>query len=269
MFPKCVDRNGRPRPGSTQKEIAVLTAYNGSNIPQHGSVQIQCAYKGELRCVKFSVVTSKRPTILGLPSIQDSKLVTLQSVPYQFCNMSTSYSFRRYLNQLHERFDRIGNHIVHRPNNHLIVHAPRKSPIHMRDEIKTELGEMVSQGIIHKVEEPTDWVDSFVYEHKRNGKLCLGLDSKDLKKDIMRCHHKTPTREEPSHILSGIKFLSKLDAKNGYGSIKLDRQSDFLTTFNSSFQQRIDMIIEKSTGALALIDDAINYGKTKEEHNYN
>ena len=53
MFPEHVDRNGQPRPDTTQKEEVVLTAYNGSCIPQHGSIQIQCAYKGEWRRVKF------------------------------------------------------------------------------------------------------------------------------------------------------------------------------------------------------------------------
>ncbi|CAE1255836.1 unnamed protein product [Acanthosepion pharaonis] len=106
----------------------------------------------------------------------------------------------------------------------------------------------------------------------------------------MRCHHKTPTMEELLHKLSGAKFFSKLDAKkkNGYWSVKLDRESQLLTTFNSPFgrycfrrmpfdlvmsqnifQQRMDMIIEKCTGALASIDDVIIHGKTKEEHDLN
>ena len=71
MFPEYVDQNGPPCPGTTQKGTAELTAYNGSSIPQHGSIQIQCAYKGEWRLVKFYIVTSNGPTILALPSLQD------------------------------------------------------------------------------------------------------------------------------------------------------------------------------------------------------
>ena len=71
MFPEHVDQNGQPRPGTTQKEAAVLTAYNGYSILQHGSIKIQCAYKGEWRLVKFYILTSNGPTILGLPSLQD------------------------------------------------------------------------------------------------------------------------------------------------------------------------------------------------------
>ena len=66
-----------------------------------------------------------------------------------------------------DQFDQIGNfageyHIVLRPNNHPIVHAPKKCPIHMRDQVKAELNEIVSQGIIQKVNELTDWVSNIV-----------------------------------------------------------------------------------------------------------
>ena len=77
MFSEHEDRNGRPRPGTARKESAVLTAYNGSSIPQHGSIEIQCAYKGEWRLVKFYMVTSNGPTIQGLPFLQDLRLITL------------------------------------------------------------------------------------------------------------------------------------------------------------------------------------------------
>ena len=308
MFPKHVDRNGRPHPSTTQKEVAVLTVCNRSSIPQHGSIQIQCAYKGEWRLVKFYIVTSSGPTILGLPSLQDLRLVTLHSsIQRTKCapvNHETNtpvtpsdnipINSTKYLIEVYpDQFDRMGNfveefHIVLRPNNHPIVNAPRKCSIHMWDEVKAEVDEMISQGIIQKVDEPTDWVSSIVYVRKSNGKLCLCLDPKDLNKAIMRCHYKTPTMEELSHKMSGAKFFSKLDAKNGYWSVKLDRESQMLITFNSPFgrycfqrmpfgqvmsqdvfQQRMDMIIGKCTGALALIYDVIIHGKTKEEHDLN
>lgn len=292
---------------NTEKSCSTYSVQRIS-IPQHGSIQIQCAYKGEWRYVKFYVVTSKGPTILCLPSLQDIKLVTLHcSIQRPKCasvnyttgtpvtpSVNTQINSTKDLIEAYpDQFDRIGNfageyHIVLRPNNHQIVHAPRKCPIHMRDEIKAELDGMISQGIIRKVDEPTDWVNSIVYVRKSNGKLRLCLDPKDLNKVIMRCHHTTPTMEELSHKLSGAKFFSKLDAKNGYWSVKLDRESQLLTTFNSPFgrycfrrmpfglvmsqdvfQQRMDMIIEKCTRALAFIDDVIIHGKTKEEHGLN
>ena len=308
MFLEHVDRNGQPHPGITQKKAAVLTAYNESSIPQHRSIQIQCAYKGEWRLVKFYMVTSNGPTILGLPSLQNLRLVILHcsiqrtkcvpvnhetNTPVTPSDNTPINSTKDLIEAYLDQFDRIGNfageyHIILRPNNHSIVHAPKKCPIHMRDEVKAELDEMVSQGIIQKVDEPTDWVSSIVYVRKSNSKLCLCLDPKDLNKAIMRCHYKTPTMEELLHKLSGAKFFSKLDAKNGYWSVKLNRESQLLTTFNSSFgrygfqrmpfgvvmsqdvfKQRMDMITGECTGALVLIDNIIIHGKTKEEHNLN
>ena len=247
-------------------------------------------------------------TILGLPSLQDLRMVTrhcyIQRTKCAPANHETNtpvtpsdntpINSTKYLIEAYpDQFDRIGNfaaeyHIVLRPNNHPIVHALRGSPIHMRDEVNAELDEMISQGIIQKVDEPTDWVNSIVYVRKSSGKVRLCLDPKDVNKVIMRYHYKTPTMEELSHKLSGAKFFSKLDTKNGYWSVKLDRESQLLTTFNSPFgrycfqrmpfgqvmsqdvfQQRMDMIIGKCTGALALIDDVIIHGKTKEEHDLN
>ena len=158
-------------------------------------------------------------TILGLPSLQDLRLVILHcfiqrtkcapvnhetNTPVTSSDNTPINSTKDLIEAYPDKFDRIGNfageyHIVLRPNNHPIVHASRKYPIHMRDEVKVELDEVISQGIIQKVDEPTDWVSSIVYVRKSNGKLRLCLDLKDLNKAIMRCHYKTQTMEELSH----------------------------------------------------------------------
>ena len=148
MFPEHVDRNGRPRPGTTQKEAAVLTAYNGSSIPQYGSIQIQCAYKSEWRLVKFYIVTSNGPTILGLPSLQDLRLVTLHcsiqrtkcspvnheiNPPVTPSDNTPINSTKDVIEAYPDQFDRIGNfageyYIVLRPNNHSIVQCTQEMP---------------------------------------------------------------------------------------------------------------------------------------------
>ena len=77
------------------------------------------------------------------------------------------------------------------------------------------------------------------------------------------------------HKLSGTKFFSKLDAKNAYWSVKLDQESQLLATFNKPFggycfqrmfyRLKMYSIIVKCTRVLALINDVIIYGKTREE----
>ena len=74
-----------------------------------------------------------------------------------------------------------------------------------------------------------------MYIQKKNEKLRLCLDPKDLNRAIMGCHYKTPTMEELAHKLSGAQHFPKLDAKGGYWSIPLDAESQLLTTFHSPF----------------------------------
>ena len=87
---------------------------------------------------------------------------------------------------------------------------------------------MVAQGVIRPVSEPTDWVSSLAYTRKNNGKLRICLDPRDLNRAILRNHYKTPTLEEMTHKFNGSKVFSTLDAKNGYWSVKLDKQSQLL-----------------------------------------
>ena len=72
-----------------------------------------------------------------------------------------------------DRFDGIDkfegeNHIVIDPDVLPVVHAPRKCPIHIKDDVKKDLDEMVNLGVIKPVTEPTDWVSSVAYSQKSN-----------------------------------------------------------------------------------------------------
>jgi len=123
---------------------------------------------------------------------------------------------------------------------------------------------------------------------KKDGSLRICLDPKDLNKAIKRSHHKTPTQEEITHKLADSRFFSKLDAKNGYWSVKLDETNSFLTTFNTPFgryrylrmpfglvmsqdvfQQKMDQILENCPGTIGITDDVVVFGKTEEEHDKN
>ena len=65
-----------------------------------------------------------------------------------------------------------------------MIHAPRKCPIHLKNELKQELHDMEQKGVIKKMTEPTDWVSSTVISRRKNGKLRVCLDQKDLNKAI-------------------------------------------------------------------------------------
>ncbi|XP_041379666.1 uncharacterized protein K02A2.6-like [Gigantopelta aegis] len=189
------------------------------------------------------------------------------------------------LKQFPDRFQGIGKcpgefHITLEADAEPVVQPPRKYPIQLKDELKTELDKMESLSVITKVQEPTDWVSSIAFSRKSNGKLRVCLDPKDLNKAINRTFHKTPTLEEITHKFSEARVFSKLDAKHGYWSIVLDSESSYLTTFNSPFgryrflrlpfglkvsqdifQEKMDMILEQCPGTLGFTDDIVVFGK--------
>ena len=132
-------------------------------------------------------------------------------------------------------------------------------------------------------------MSKWIQGHKGTGFLCgyfkRCLDPKNLNKAINRCHHTTPTLEELTHKFAGSKVFSKLDAKHGYWSVRLDLESSLLTTFNSPyrryrfkqmpfelkisqdvFQHKMDEILEKCTGCVSIADDVMIHGPNNREH---
>ena len=63
-----------------------------------------------------------------------------------------------------------------------VIHSPRQIPVAFREELKKTLAEMEEKGVIKKVDQPTDWVNSLVIAEKpKTGKLRICLDPRDLK----------------------------------------------------------------------------------------
>ena len=186
-----------------------ITAFGGNNVQHYGTCTLNLEHDGRSKSYPFHVVNAGGPTILGLPTCTDMNLVTLH------CSISTrkqsplspgSTSKRagnpeakaKLLSQYPDCFEGIGCfkgefHITLDPNVSPVVHPPRRVPEALREPLKKELDSLVDQGIIAKVDEPTDWVNSLVCVRKSNGSLRLCLDPKDLNRAIKRPYHCTPT----------------------------------------------------------------------------
>ena len=144
---------------------------------------------------------------------------------------------------------------------------------------------MLRLGIISKVEEPTEWVNSIVIVEKQNGSIRICLDPKDLNQAIKREHFPLQTADEIVADMAGAQYFSKLDASPGYWQIKLDELSSKLLTFQTPFgrfkfnrlafgvksasevfQRKVGEIIEGLEGCKNNQDDIIIWGSSKVEH---
>jgi hypothetical protein len=291
MFPSKTDHRGKPRAECLVPTRGKLTAYNGSAIKCKGTITINCKYNNsDWTKVRFYVVDVPGPAVLGLQTCELLKVVTLH------CAISQNQPIRsvKDLIKLYpKQFDVIGNlptecKLKVDPNVPSRINAPRKTPIALKGKIKAELDKMVEQEVIRRIEEPTDWVSSLTYVTKRDGSIRVCLDPRHLNKALIRPQHHIPTVEELNHRFANAKLFSKLDAKAGYWSIKLDPESQKLTTFQTPFgrycfqrlpfglsvsqdifQVEMDKILEQCDGACGIADDVAIFGATEEEHDRN
>ena len=237
MYPEYLRPDGFPKPEAVQQSPTVLTAYGGTNIKQHGKCASACDFNGRRTEAIFFITEAEGPAIIGLPTSLKLNLVTL--------NCSLQKNQAENAHPAHEKnvpvkdkddlvkqypgcFDGIGKfqgqyHIIVDPSIPPVVHAQRRVPLSLREDIKRELDDMESKGIIMKLKEgePTAWVNSLVYRRKPNGQLRICLDPKDLNKAIRREHQVIPTLEEILPKLAGAKFFSIVDAKCGYWNVNL------------------------------------------------
>ena len=151
--------------------------------------------------------------------------------------------------------------------------------------MKKALIDMENSGVIRKVDEPTEWVSSMVIVEKPNKTLRICLYPRNLNTAVKREHFQLPTIEEITSRMSGAKVFSKLGANNGYWQLKLDSESELLTTFNTPFgrnfyqrapfeinsvqevyQKRISQLFEDLEGVETDIDDILVWGRSQEEH---
>lgn len=268
----------------------LLTSYSGDRLKVHGKVNLTCQYKERTTKTDFFVVESSAQPLLSLQTSLDLGLLKLT---YSVDNGQTHLEKNDVMQEYGDLFDGIGMFsgtcTLHLKENAIpVVCPPRKVPYGLQDKLKTELDSMEAKGIICKVTEPTEWVNSLICVEKPNGKLRVCLDPKALNDNIRRPHYPMRTIDDITSKLTGAKYFSVLDATKGYWSVKLDEKSSYLTTFNSPFcryrylrlpmgirssqdifNRKIDETFEGLTGVTSIVDDILVWGKTRSEHDSN
>ena len=129
----------------------------------------------------------------------------------------------------------------------------------------------------------TQWVSSMVVVPKKDGKLCICLDPKDLNRAIRREHYPLPTIEDVATRLYGARVFTVLDVCKGFWHVELEEES---SSFNTPFgryrwkrmpfgissapeviQRRMHELIEGLMGVEVVADDfvVVGFGDTREE----
>ena len=168
-----------------------------------------------------------------------------------------------------------------------VVKPARKIPQAIDKRVKEELGNMMKKGVIVRETEPTEWVSQMGAIRKKNGDVRICLVPRDLNEALKGPHHPIYTADDVASRLRSAKVFSTLDAKAGFGHMKLGKQSSLCTTFSTPygryrflhmpfgintasevFQQAMERLFEGYPCAI-IVDDILIWGSTEEEHDAN
>ena len=143
---------------------------------------------------------------------------------------------------------------------------------------------MESQGVITKVENPTNWCTGTVVVPKPNQNVRICVDLTHLNKSVQRECHILPSVDHTLAQLTEAQFFTKLDANSGFWQVPLSQKSAQLITFITPygrycfnrlpfgissapelFQRRMSIALEDLDGVARLMDDILIHGKTRED----
>jgi len=206
-----------------------LTAYGGGTLPVVGSVLLR-VWRGNFRCrldcklVDSSVVRPLlgRKACLGMkiiayPDNDELNKPDTGSAPVYALDEPGPVSAEQLLSKYPRVFGQgvgllEGKYRIRLDESVAPVqHPPRRVPVPLREALKGTLDDLVEQYILTPVQEPTTWVSSMVVVPKKDGKLRICLDPRDLNKAIRHEHYPLPTIEDVVTRLYGAKVFTVLE----------------------------------------------------------
>jgi hypothetical protein len=153
------------------------------------------------------------------------------------------------------------------------------------EELKKQLADMLSKGLIRPSASP--WGSPVLFVDKRDGTIRLCVDYRKLNEVTIKNKYPLPKIEDLFDQLNGAKVFSKIDLRTGYHQLKV-RESDipktafttryglfeytvmsfgltnapayFMNLMNKVFMKFLDKFV------VVFIDDILVYSKSEEEH---
>lgn len=119
------------------------------------------------------------------------------------------------------------------------ITSPSRVPVPLMEPVERELNQMVSDGVIVPVEEPTEWGAPTVVVHMKNGNVRICVDCTTLNKSVLREYHPIPSVEHTLGMLGNARHFSKIDGHSGFYQVTLSSESSKLTTFVTPFGRHI------------------------------
>ena len=278
---------------SIRDESVTLKMWNGTHETTLGRVKIKVRNPKTNKKwnVDYVVVENNTFTpLLSRTAAENMGLITVNYDTFEVCAVKSDF-----VSEFANVFDvGVGTlpggtvHLTVRKDAEPVVRAARTLPEALKDDVREELDRHVAEGIMCKVDCPTDWVNQMSVVKKKSGAIRVCVDPRTLNKSLKREHYRLPVLDDVLPRLAGAKVFSVCDLKQGYHHVELDEESSYLTTFatpfgrfrwlrlpfglnvsSEIFQKRLCLALEGLNGIQCVADDVIIYGSNQEEHDKN
>ena len=205
------------------KSDKTLYGYGKKLFENLGFVTLRCQVGKKIGFYKFHVVDDECPPLLGVKASEELGLVLRGKEVHALTSPITNVSL---IQEYIELFTGLGcfskpYDAQIEPGAKPFIHPLRRVPISLQEKLKKKLDEMESEGVISKMDEPTDRVSSLVTVEKKNGSLRVYLNPRDLNLVIKREHFMIPTAQVVISQLGGKTIFIVLDQKDSYWQVPL------------------------------------------------
>ena len=230
-FDKLCEIKQSGKPG-VQPTTSKLRLYDGSLVQALGECDLQCKYKGNQHLLNFKIISGSQQPLLSGKTCTGMGLIIVHVV--NSINMSQATMPQDILTKYKDVFEGLGClhgecHLEVDPSCRPLKHTPRRVAIPLKAELKAHIEELEKIQVLKRVAQLTKVVV------RKEDKLRLRIDPKDLNKALKRSHYPMPMIEEILPELSKVKVFSVADARHGFWQVKLDELSSYLTTFWTPF----------------------------------
>ena len=162
----------------------------------------------------------------------------------------------------------------------------RRIPPSMYDPVRSHIQELLAAGVIRRSHSP--WASNVVLAKKKDGKLRMCIDYRDLNSRTVKDSYSLPRVEELFDCLGGMSYFSVLDMKSGYHQVEILESHKQRTAFTvgplgfyeynrmpfglsnapATYQRLMEKCLEglHLNNCLIYLDDVIIFSKTYEEH---
>ena len=291
LTPKAVfDKVSSKRSLQLQPTDKILLGPGKYRLNCLGKFNAKITSKNKSMIEEIYVVKDLSKPLLGKSACMSLNLLAKIS-EVEHSNSKESEYKQQIISQYHKLFEGLGElegeyemKLKELPEPYAL-NVPRKVPFPLLDKTKQEIDRMLKNGVISKVEQPTEWCAPMVVTPKPNGDVRICVDLTKLNKSILREAYPLPTVEYTLGKLSGSKVFSKIDANSAFWQRKLSESSRLLTTFitpwgrfcfnrlpygistgSEQFQRCMNNILEGLEGVECEIDDLLVHGKSQNQH---